>query len=45
MGEKSEFLLASHRLSVQKAIQLGYSFRYPTIREAIYSFHQHTIPS
>ena len=35
LGEKSEFLLASHWLSANHAQQLGYQYRFPTIREAI----------
>lgn len=35
LGEKSEFLLASHRLSADKAIGLDYSFHYSSLASAI----------
>ena len=40
LGEKSEFLLGSHRLSANKALELGYNYRYPTLQPAIDSFYK-----
>jgi uncharacterized protein len=39
LGEKSDFLLASHRLSAGLAQQLGYTYQYPTIQKAIQSLY------
>ena len=40
LGEKSEFLLASHRLSATKALGLDYHYQFPLIQPAIDSFHK-----
>ncbi len=38
LGERSALVLNSQKVSAQKSLQKGYTFRYPTIEEAILSF-------
>ncbi|UYZ59144.1 TIGR01777 family oxidoreductase [Hymenobacter latericus] len=40
MGEMSEIVLASQRVSAQKVLQQGFKFEHPNLREALESFYQ-----
>ncbi|WP_139925905.1 TIGR01777 family oxidoreductase [Hymenobacter sp. DG01] len=39
MGEMSEIVLASQRVSAEKTLQQGFRFEFPTLREALESFY------
>ncbi|GAB3235292.1 TIGR01777 family oxidoreductase [Hymenobacter seoulensis] len=39
MGEMSEIVLASQRVSAEKVLHQGFSFEYPKLREALVSFY------